>query len=723
MKKIASLLQFIIVIYAFFVTISNTQAQQKRQLTIEDIWAKRSLFANGVQGFNWMKDGKFYTSFTEKGIAQFDVTTGKEVKLLLQTSSLQPQINIDDYSFSADETKLLLATETESIYRWSTLVENYVYDLKNKQLTQLSKSGKQKYATFSPQANSVAFVRDNNLFWVDLNTMQETQITTTGEINKIINGGSDWVYEEEFELVRAFEWSPDGKKIAFLTFNETDVPEYNMQIWSGLYPKDYKFKYPKAGEKNATVGLSYYDLATKNITEINVEKEKDQYIPRIGWTPDGQLWYIRMNRLQNHLQLFFVNDNSPKLIYEEKTDTYLEIENNTISFLKNGNFVVSSEKTGFKHLYLHDKNGKELNAITAGNWEVDKIIGIDEKNSLLYYTSTATSPLERQLYVIGLNGKNNKQLTQGAGTHSIDMSADCKYFVDSYSNINTPAVVTLRDSKGKSLKVLEDNAALLTTMSSYNLSKAEFFTFKTSENIELHGYMIKPADFDANKKYPVLMHVYGGPGSQTADNTWAGPNYFWHQLLAQEGYIVVVVDNRGTGGKGAAFQKCTYGQLGKLETIDQIEAAKYLGKQTYVDANRIGIWGWSYGGYMSSLCILLGNEYFKAAIAVAPVTTWRFYDTIYTERYLKTPQENAKGYDDNSPISHAGKLKGNYLLIHGTGDDNVHFQNAVEMQNALIKANKQFTSFYYPNRNHGIYGGNTRLHLYTQMTQFIKEKL
>lgn len=723
MKKTALLLRFTIAIFTLFIAANSTQAQQKKQLTIEDIWARGSLFARGVQGFNWMKDGKFYTSFTETGIAQFDITTGKEVKLLLQTSSLQPQINIDDYSFSADETKLLLATETESVYRWSTLVENYVYDIKNKQLTKLSKNGKQKYATFSPQGNSVAFVRDNNLFWVDLNKMQETQITTTGEINKIINGGSDWVYEEEFELIRAFEWSPDGKKIAFLTFNETDVPEYNMQMWSGLYPKDYKFKYPKAGEKNATVGLSYYDLATKSITEIEVEKEKDQYIPRIGWTPAGQLWYIRMNRLQNHLQLFFVNNDVPQLIYEEKTDTYLEIENSTISFLKNGNFIVSSEKTGFKHLYLHDKNGKELNAITAGNWEVDKIIGIDEKNSLLYYTSTAASPLERQLYVINLNGKGNKQLTQGAGTHSIDMSADCKYFVDSYSTINTPAVVTLRDSKGKLLKVLEDNADLMTTMNSYNLSKAEFFTFKTSEGVELHGYMIKPSNFDSNKKYPVLMHVYGGPGSQTAINAWAGPNYFWHQLLAQEGYIVVIVDNRGTGGKGAAFQKCTYGQLGKLETIDQIEAAKYLAQQNYVDAQRIGIWGWSYGGYMSSLCILLGNEYFKAAIAVAPVTTWRFYDTIYTERYLKTPQENAKGYDDNSPLSHAGKLKGSYLLVHGTGDDNVHFQNAVEMQNALIKANKQFRSFYYPNRNHGIYGGNTRLHLYTQMTEFIKEKL
>ena len=712
------------------------QSQQKQQITLEDIWASGRLFPSSVYGVNWMLDGKYYSSQTqdeEQGqqVVKYDVTTGQIVNNLFGSSNLvaskgEKPISFDEYSFSSDEKRVMLSTESEPVYRYSSLAENYIYDLQSKKLTRLSKAGKQKYATFSPAGNQVAFVRDNNLFVTDVSSGDERAITSTGKVNELIHGGSDWVYEEELELVRAFEWSPNGGKIAYLSFNEANVPEYNMQVWNDLYPTDYRFKYPKAGEKNSIVGLSIYDLKSGKTLTVDVDKEEDQYIPRIGWTPDGQLYYMRLNRLQNKLDLFYVNaeTGSKTKVLTETTNTYLELDQEVITFTPDGeHFIFSSERDGYKHIYLYQKNGEPVRQLTQGNWEVDEVLGVSDKG-IIYYTAAEMSPMERQLYSINLKGKKKKLLTPEAGTHTIDMSQDFTFFIDYYSTLNSPPVVSLhRASDGRKVKVLEDNQRLKDEIAKIDITPATFFKAKNSEGTELNGWMIKPANFDKNKKYPVLMHVYGGPGSQTVLDSWRGPNYFWHQMLAQQGYIVVSIDNRGTGARGANFQKGTYAQLGKLETQDQIDMGKYMASLPYVDAGRIGIWGWSYGGYMSSLAILKGNDVFKAAIAVAPVTTWRFYDTIYTERYLKTPQENPEGYDDNSPTKFADQLKGNYLLVHGTGDDNVHFQNAVTMQNALIANNKQFESFYYPNRNHGIYGGYTRLHLYTLMTDFLKRKL
>lgn len=706
-------------------------AQQRKEITLEDIWSKGTFAVENVSGVNWLQNGRFYTSLEQEGIVKYDIASGKAVETVVEASKLIPAgatapIEIGDYAFSADETKLLISTEAEPLYRRSSKEDNYVYDLKTKKLQKLSNGGKHSYATFSPDGSKVAFVRANNLFWVDLATMKEQAVTTNGESNKIINGSADWVYEEELSFAKAFFWSPDNQKLAFYTFDESKVREYNMPTWGKLYPEDYRYKYPKAGEANSLVAINVFHLPTQKTVAVDLGAEKDQYVARVLWTQNANLLSLqRLNRLQNHLEILHADANTGKstVVLDEKSETYIDITDD-LTYLKDGkHFIFSTEKSGYKHLYLYDMSGKLVNAITQGNWEVAQLIGINEKAKTVYYTSTEVSSLQRHLYTISLSGKGKKQLTQGNGTHRINISPDFSYYLDYHSSANTPVKVSLADGAGKAIRVLKDNQKLKTALAQYALSPVEFLTVKAADGTEMNASMIKPQNMDANKKYPVLMHVYGGPGSQTVEDDWAGGNYFWHQMLAQKGYIVVIVDNRGTGAKGEKFKKVTYANLGKYETEDQIAAAKYLGSLPYIDKGRIGIWGWSFGGYMTSLCLTLGADYFKMGIAVAPVTNWRYYDSIYTERYLKTPQENAAGYDENSPVTHAGKLKGKYLLVHGTGDDNVHFQNAVAMQNALIKAGKQFSSFYYPNRNHGIYGGNTRLHLYQMMTDYVTQNL
>ncbi|MDA0314169.1 MAG: S9 family peptidase, partial [Bacteroidetes bacterium] len=676
------------------------------------------------------KDGGFYSSLVQRNeapaVVKIKVTTGEEVGVLLDGQALG--IDFSDYRFSADESKALLATDIEPIYRRSSKGIFYVVDLRTGQKLQLMKGEKVSYATLSPNNNQVAFVKDNNLYVTDLATNTDTQLTFDGEKNRIINGAADWVYEEEFSMAQAFKWSPSGGKIAFIRFDESEVPEFNMQTWGPLYPEDYKFKYPKAGEKNALVSIHVVDLTSKKVQKINAGLETDQYLPRLYWTQDpNQLAFIRLNRLQNQLDLLQANASTgeSKLVLSETSATYVDLNyNNDLHYLSDGkSFIRTSEKDGYKHIYHHQLDGSFIRQLTAGPWEVSSLVGLDEKGKKLYYLSTEKSPLERHLYVIQLDGKGKKMLSQLAGTYSINMSPDHQFFIAFHSSSNSPVTVTLNEAGGKMLKVLEDNQPLKNLLATFALGEKEFFTFPTVDGTTLNGYLIKPADFDPNKKYPVLVYVYGGPGSQNVLNSWGGTRDFWHQHLAIEGYLVASIDNRGTGARGRDFKHSTYANLGKLETIDQIEGAKFLGKLPYVDPSRIGIWGWSYGGYMSSLSLMIGNNVFKAAIAVAPVTTWRNYDTVYTERYLQTPQLNPVGYDDNSPITHVNKLKGNFLLIHGTGDDNVHFQNSVDLVNALIAADKQFESFYYPNRNHGIYGGNTTWHLYTQMTDFLKRKL
>ncbi|MDX1904234.1 MAG: S9 family peptidase [Thermonemataceae bacterium] len=695
---------------------------QKKAVSLEEIWQNYSFYPKAADGFNYMKDSKFFTVSEGNSVYKYETKSNKKLALIAELP-----ISFQSYELNAQEDKLLLMTQREPIYRRSFKAEYYVYDLKTKKNTQISKNGKQSYATLSPDGSKVAFARDNNLFLVDLATMTETAITTNGKFNELINGSCDWVYEEEFGFAQAFFWSPDSKKIAFYTFDESQVKEYNMQMWKGLYPQDYRFKYPKAGEKNSVVGLSVYHLDKQQSQKLDLGTENDIYIARVKWTQNPNLLSIRkLNRLQNKLEIIHADlaKNTTQSVYTEENKAYVDVEfTDDLHYLKNGKeFIFASEKSGYKHLYLFDMNGKELRAITKGDWEVSKVQGIDEKKGLIYFTSTKDSPLERYLYVANLKKEAIKQVLSTKGYHEITMSDDCQFFMDELSTANTPPVYSLYEISGKKIKDLENNKDLSEKLSKYEISSKEFFTIQTTE-ATLNAWQIKPQNFDPNQKYPVLMFVYGGPGSQEVENKWDYANYFWYQHLASKGYLIVCVDNRGTGGRGEAFRKITYGQLGKLEVQDQIAAAKYLAKQSYVDATKIGIWGWSYGGYMASNCIMQGNDVFSYAIAVAPVSNWRFYDTIYTERYLGLPQNNAQGYDANSPISHVNKLQGKYLLVHGTGDDNVHFQNAVELQNALIRAGKQFESFYYPNRNHGIYGGNTRLHLYEMMTNFLKRNV
>lgn len=710
--------------------ILGLQAQSLKKVTLEDVFKKGTFAQKSVYGINWMKDGQFYSSLVQRSgapaVVKINLATGEEAGVLLDGRALG--VNFSSYSFNSDESKALIASDVESIYRRSSKGVFYVVDMASCLKQQLMNGEKISYATLSPDNDKIAFVNENNLYMVELTTNKLTQITTDGEWNKIINGAADWVYEEEFSMAQAFKWSPDGKKIAFIRFDETQVPEFNMQTWGPLYPKDYKFKYPKAGEKNALVSIHVFDLPSGKTQKIDAGPEIDIYLPRIYWTKDpNQLAFIRMNRLQNQLDIFQANaaTGESKLVISETSKTYVDLDyNDDLQYLNDGkSFIRTSEQDGFKHIYHHNMDGSLIRQITSGNWEVSSMVGIDEKAKKLYFISTEESPLERNFYLINLDGKGKKSLTPAKGTHTINMSSDYKFFIDYYSTTENPVKVTLNDTAGKEIKVLEDNQALIDQLAGFALGKKEFFSFPTVDGTELNGYIIKPADFDPNKKYPVLMYVYGGPGSQNVLNSWGGTRDFWHQQLAAEGIIVACVDNRGTGARGRDFKHSTYANLGKLETIDQIEGAKHFAKMPFVDPSRIGIWGWSYGGYMSSLALMKGNDVFKTAIAVAPVTTWRYYDTIYTERYLQTPQLNAAGYDDNSPITHVNMLKGNFLLIHGTGDDNVHFQNSVDLVNALISADKQFETFYYPNRNHGISGGNTTWHLYNQMTDFLKRKL
>ena len=719
----------IIIAFSLFI-FESIFCQNKKIITLEDIWKNHQFSSETIGGLRSMKDGESYTVLETIGdgtsIVKYLYLDKNKQKVIVNASDLVDHdnlIKIDDYQFSSDETKLLISTDEEAIYRHSSKSHYYIYDIATKSLTKLTEGSKQMYATFSPLANKVAFVKDNNLYYKDLTTNNEVKITSDGATNQVMNGSSDWVYEEELVLVKAFEWSPDGNKIAYYRFDESGVKEWLMQIYGTLYPKEERFKYPKAGEDNSKVAIYFYDLPSAQKTKANIG-ENYEYISRINWTNDSKNLAIQsLNRHQNDLIIHLTDavTGDSKIIYQEKNDKYVEVP--TTDFLTTKNqFVITSEKDGFNHIYLYDISGKLINQITKGNWDVTGYYGIEEKSGLLYYQSAEISPMERQVYSIKLNGTAKKQLSSMKGTNDADFSNSFKYFINYHTSANTPNFITLNDKKGKVKSILEDNSKLKEKLSEVELTQKEFFKINAN-GVDLNAWKILPSNFEATKKYPVLMYVYGGPGINTVNDAWEGSNYFWFQMLASKGYIIISVDNRGTGARGEAFKKGTYLQLGKYETEDQIACAKYLSTLPYIDGSRIGIFGWSYGGYMSSLCITKGADVFKTAIAVAPVTNWRYYDNIYTERYMQTPQENAAGYDDNSPINHVEKLKGNYLLIHGMADDNVHYQNTTEMISALVNANKQFTQMSYPNKNHGIYGGNTRLHLYNLMTNFIINNL
>ena len=708
-------------------TICCSSWGQNKSVNLEDIWQKYSFYPEYVWGLKSMKNGDYYTQVDRDNnvskLNKYSYRTGRRISTIADSKKLA--IAVADYTFSEDEQKVLFATETESIYRYSSRSIFYVYDIRSRKLTKLL-DDKVMYATFSPDGSKVAFVKDNNLYLKELASMKETQITSDGINNQVINGATDWVYEEEFGLVKAFFWSPDGSKIAFYRFDENEVKKFSMDMFQGkLYPTQYEFRYPKAGEDNSEISLHIYDVEQQITQKLDLLLNYE-YLPRMGWTKDANTLYVfRMNRHQNQLDFLLVDANTAKsrVLFTETDKYYLDVHDNT-TFLNDGkHFIWTSEKSGFNHLYKVSLEDGKMQQITNGNWEVTSYHGMNTESGKIYYTSTEEGAINRSVFSINTDGTDKQKLTDKIGDNSATFSKGMKYFINNYSEANTPPQFTLHNARGKLIRLLENNKELSEKMSEYAFGDKEFFSFNNSENVSLNGWMMKPADFDSLKQYPVFMFLYGGPGSQQVLNSWGWNNYFWYQHLTQQGYIVACIDNRGTGGRGAEFKKMTYQQLGKYETIDQIEANKYLGSLPYVDANRIGIQGWSYGGYMSSLAITKGADVFKMAIAVAPVTNWRYYDNIYTERYMRTPQENPEGYDDNSPINHVDKLEGKYLLIHGSADDNVHVQNTYEMVSALIQANKQFDLFIYPDKNHGIYGGNSRLHLYQMMTDYILKNL
>lgn len=697
------------------------------QITINDIWKLGKFYPQRVWGIQSMPNGNYYTTLKRSvngvEIIKHSYASGDSVASIFNTSTLPAPINISEYSFSSDEKKLMLTTEVENIYRHSTREHVWVIDLASGEALQVSKNGKQRYTSFSPSADMVAYVRGNNLYMQDLATGTETQITTDGKFNHIINGATDWVYEEEFSFDKAFQWAPDGKHIAFYKFDESNVKEFNMVMYNNdLYPTDYKFKYPKAGEDNSIVTLHVYNLEDKNTVSANIESY--EYIPRIKWANNNQLAVQTMNRLQNHLQFYFVDaqNGSSIKIHEETSDTYVEVVNDWYFLPKKNTMVITSEKSGFNHLWAVNYTTAQATAITSGNWDITTFYGMNTKTGMAYFQAAKTTPIQREIYSVNLKSKKIAALSTKAGWNDADFSSNFAHYINSYTNANTPHIISLNNASGSKSVMLEDNAELSAHLKEYATSNKEFIQFTTDQGTELNAWMIKPVDFDTSRTYPVFITIYGGPGSQTVKDQW-DYNLMWHQMLAQQGYIVMSVDNRGTGARGVEFKKCTYKQLGKLEVEDYIETAKYLQKQNFVDPSRIGIWGWSYGGYMSTLAISKGADYFKTAIAVAPVTTWRYYDNIYTERYMRTPQENASGYDDNSPINHVEKIKGNYLLVHGTADDNVHFQNTAELVTALMEADVQYDFYMYTDKNHSIYGGNARKHLFTKFTNYIIENL
>lgn len=713
-----------------------SQNIEKKGITLSNLYQTYSFYPKTVRGLQSMNDGLNYTALDgDSVLIKYSYKTGEPIATLVSVSDFNnPQIQeIQSYIFNSDETKLILYINREDIYRHSFTADYFVWDFKSHKLFPVSLNGSQRLATLSPDGTKVAFVRNNNLFISDLATSAEKQITTDGEFNKIINGAPDWVYEEEFEYNQAFAWSPDGNYLAYCKFNETEVPVFNMTLYAGLepkieknglYPENYEFKYPKAGEKNSVVTVHSYQVKSGETVKVDVGTEPDQYIPRLKWTPIGEMVVYRLNRLQNKLEFLYADAITGKssVFYTEENSRYIDEDYfDDLTFINNGQqFIYSSERDGFAHLYLHAANGTLISQVTKGAWDVTDYLGFDAKNKLVYYQSAELAATQRDIFVIKTDGSGKRKLSTQYGTNRALFSSSYAYYINYFSNDTTPTLVTLHDAKGKLLRVLEDNAKLKEKLKGYKFSPKEFFNYTTSEGITLNGWMMKPVDFDSTKKYPVLMTQYSGPNSQQVLDRF---RVDWEQVLTGDGYIVACVDGRGTGGRGEEFRKMTYLQMGKYETLDQIETAKYLGGLSFIDSTRIGIWGWSYGGFMVLNCMTQGADYFKTGIAVAPVTNWRYYDNIYTERFMRTPQENPTGYDENSPISYSNKLKGNLLICHGTADDNVHVQNTFEISEAFVQADKQFDMFVFTNRNHGIYGGNTHYFLYVKMLNYIHANL
>jgi dipeptidyl-peptidase 4 len=726
--------------FTFLFLFFGATLRAQKPITLEDCFVYFKFYPQSVAGNQYLRDGARYVSAAETGLKVFDVRRPQWDSIIRVTTS-EAAKGYDQFEFSEDESKLLLRNATEPVYRHSVLAHYFVYDLNTKNTTPVFEKTKQQFAALSPDGLKIAFVADNNLFYKDLSNNKLIQITDDGEKNKVINGLPDWVYEEEFSPVDghgmvATQWSLDGTKIAFLRFDESVVPQMQLTWYEGgVYPRYSYFKYPKVGEANSGVTAHIYDLEsgkTTRVQHLENGENPDCYLPRLHWTSENRLVVSKLNRKQNQLDLLLVDPGTGKtsLLLRETDSAYVEIESEKkLIFLKNGRrFIWTSEKSGYNHIYLYspapDWSLGEPIPLTTGAFDVTAFYGVDEKNGTFYYQTATPTPMDRQIWEGRMDGGAPRLLTPGAGTHEADFSPTFDYYTLTASDANTPPVYTLCKRNGEALRTLADNKRVVKMRSDYGFASKEFFAFKRSDGTDLNGWMLKPPKMEPGRKYPVLFDVYGGPGSQTVQNQYDPYYDSWRQMLVQQGVIVVSVDNRGTGGRGRDFKKCTQLQLGKYETEDQIAAARYLGTLPYIDANRIGIWGWSFGGYLSTSCILKGADVFKMAIAVAPVTNWKWYDSVYTERYMHGTADNAKGYEENSPINYAKNLRGdNYLICHGMADDNVHWQQSVEMINALIAADKQFETYYYPNRNHGIYGDNATIHLFTKLTAFIREKL
>jgi dipeptidyl-peptidase-4 len=726
MKRIFILATFILIASCKTNTIVTNDTSELKEITLNEIW-DGTFSPERMNALNAM-NGDFYSllnrgTFGNTTVDKYSYKTLEKVETIVSSANLEGLNNFSSYTFNEEESSLILGTNFKKIYRRSYTGTFYYYNIATKKTTLIGKDIQEP--TFSPDSKKIAYAKNNNIYILNLsNSTGRTQITTDGKFNEVINGITDWVYEEEFGFVSAFEWSKNSNYLAFLRFDESKVPTFSMDlVGTENYPQQQVFKYPKAGEKNAVVTLHMYALATQETK--NIDLGDYEYIPRIKWSHDANvLIATTLNRHQNNLKLHKVNafKSNSTVLLDETDKAYLDITDN-LTFLDDNSFIWTSEKDGFNHLYHYDFSGKLINQITKGNWEVTNYYGYNLEKKTIYYQSVENGTTNRGVYSIGLDGKNKKILSNAKGTNTASFSRNLNYFINTFSTSEIAPIYSLYTAEGSMLKVIKDNATLKEALSEYKMSSKEFSTITINGN-ELNMWMVKPLNFDATKKYPLLMFQYSGPGSQQVANKWNGSNDYWHNMLAQKGMIIVCVDGRGTGFKGSNFKKATYLNLVKYETEDQIASAKKLAELAYIDENNIGIWGWSFGGHMSTNSLLKGSDIFTTAIAVAPVTSWRFYDTVYTERFLRTPQENPSGYDDNSPVNYAEKLKGNYLLVHGTGDDNVHVQNSYRMINALIEANKQFDMFIVPDRTHGIYKGkNTRLNLYTKMTHFVETHL
>lgn len=709
------------------------------------LYSKSDLLTDLVDGkykaktpasFRSMNDGEHFTQLIDKKyIVKFNFKTGNAVDTLLDLEKLSgfPYRNISGYSFSGDETKILIFSAQHYRYRRTFTSDYYIYDTSKKTVSKLSDYGEQEAPLFSPDGKWVAFARENNIYLKDIQNGTEKAITTDGRFNSIINGTPDWVYEEEFGLTRYFTFSPDNKSLAFLRFDETEVPLFSMMRYLKedatdellLYPTVETFKYPKAGQKNSLVSVCLFNLEENNIQKVELPTSNEEfYIPRLEWTNNAnKLAVYVLNRHQNKLDMYFADKNDGKvtLIWSDTDKYYVNYENidDICFFAKNDKFIYVSEKNGYVQAYLYDMLTKTSQQVTTGNYDITKVYGFDEKTQTLYYQSAESSPLRRDIYSIRLNGKK-QCLTNNLGTHNAVFSATFSYFADNFSSITTPNIVTLRNNKGKTVRELINNHTLWDDFNTLQLPKKEFFTFTTAEGVELNGWMLKPQNMIPETKYPLLMVQYSGPDSQSATDKWDAD---WEYYLANQGYAVACVDGRGTGARGEEFRKCTYKQLGVLETKDQIEAANYLGTLSFVDKNRIGIWGWSYGGFMTLNAMSTGEKVFKAGIAVAPVTDWRLYNTAYTERFMRTPQENPEGYDAGAPLKKVNQLNGNLLIVHGTADDNVHLQNTMVYVNKLTNANKQVQLYTYTDKNHSILGRETREHLFRKKFEFLEKNL